>query len=97
MFYSLPLLRPSLFSSITIWIFLPTSSLGSSSSLGPDILFSNSAVKAHDSQAYGHMALTKKRTSFTFDIRYMLFAYLWDRVCSIFSGAGKFCFTHGLR
>ena len=25
------------------------------------------------------------------------FSYLWDRVCSIFSGAGKFCCAHGLR
>ena len=25
------------------------------------------------------------------------FSYLWDRVCSIFSGAGKFCLAHGLR
>ena len=22
---------------------------------------------------------------------------VWDRVCSIFSGAGKFCLAHGLR
>ena len=25
------------------------------------------------------------------------FSYLLDRVCSIFSGAGKFCLAHGLR
>ena len=25
------------------------------------------------------------------------FSYLRDRVCFIFSGAGKFCFAHGLR
>ena len=25
------------------------------------------------------------------------FPYLLDRVCSIFSGAGKFCLAHGLR
>ena len=24
-------------------------------------------------------------------------SYLWDGVCSIFSGAGKFCLAHGLR
>ena len=23
--------------------------------------------------------------------------YLWDRVCSMFGGAGKFCLAHGLR
>ena len=25
------------------------------------------------------------------------FSFLWDRVCSIFSGARKFCVAHGLR
>ena len=25
------------------------------------------------------------------------FPYLWDRVCSIFNDAGKFCLAHGLR
>ena len=27
----------------------------------------------------------------------IIFSYLWDRVCSIFSGAGKFFLAHGLR
>ena len=26
-----------------------------------------------------------------------LFSYLWDRICSILSGAGKFCLAHGLK
>ena len=26
----------------------------------------------------------------------MFFSYLWDRICPIFSGAGKFCLSHGL-
>ena len=25
----------------------------------------------------------------------IILSYLWDRVCSIFSGAGKFCLAHG--
>ena len=31
------------------------------------ILFSNSAVKVHDSQAYRNMGMTRERISFTFD------------------------------
>ena len=27
---------------------------------------------------------------------FVFFSYLWDRVCSFFSGAGKFCLAHGL-
>ena len=34
----------------------------------------------------------QKRTTFV-----TFFSYLWDRLCSIFSSAGKFCLAHGLR
>ena len=36
------------------------------------VLFSNSAVKVHDSQAYRNMEMTRERISFTFDPRDML-------------------------
>ena len=36
------------------------------------VLFSNSAVKFHDSQAYRKMEMTRERISFTFDPRDML-------------------------
>ena len=36
------------------------------------VLFSNSAVKVHDSQAYINMEMPRKRISFTFDPRDML-------------------------
>ena len=36
------------------------------------VLFSNSAVKVHDSQAYRNMQMTRERISFTFDPRDML-------------------------
>ena len=36
------------------------------------VLFSNSAVKVHDSQAYRNMEVTRERISFTFDPRDML-------------------------
>ena len=34
----------------------------------------------------------------TYETEFVLFlAMLWDRICSIFSDAGKFCIAHGLR
>ena len=36
------------------------------------VLFSNSAVKVHDSQAYRNIEMTKERISFTFDQRDIL-------------------------
>ena len=36
------------------------------------VLFSNSAVKVHDSQAYRNMEMTRERISFTFDPKDML-------------------------
>ena len=61
------------------WIFLRTSSLVTWSSYEmfnslrqhliskACVLFSNSAVKVHDSQAYRNMEMTRERISFTFD------------------------------
>ena len=49
-----------------------------------------------------HFCLIGKKTFLTYDTEFVLFlaksfSYLWDRVCSIFRGAGKFCLAHGLR
>ena len=69
------------------WIFLRTSSLATMSlyemfnSLRyhliskPCVLFSNSAVKVHDSQAYRVMVMTRERISFTFDSIDMLLSF----------------------
>ena len=43
-----------------------------SGSISSQKLFSNSAVKVHDSQAYRNMEMTRERISFTFDPRDML-------------------------
>ena len=32
-----------------------------------------------------------------FHLHLQSFSYLWDKVCSVFSGAGKFCLAHGPR
>ena len=45
---------------------------GSISSQKPKVLFSNSAVKVHDSQAYRNVEMTTERISFTCDSRDML-------------------------
>ena len=71
-------------SPMAAWIFLRTSSLVTWSlyemfnSLRKHliskacVLFSNSAAKVHDSQAYRNMEMTRERISFTFDPRDML-------------------------
>ena len=76
--------RSSSYSPMAAWIFLRTSSLVTWSlyemfnSLRYHliskacILFSNSAVKVHDSQAYRNREMTRERISFTFDPRDML-------------------------
>ena len=76
--------RSSSYSPMAAWVFLRTSSLVTWSlyemfnSLREHliskacVLFSNSAVKVHDSQAYRNMEITKERISFTFDPRDML-------------------------
>ena len=76
--------RSSSYSPMAAWIFLRTSSLVTWSlyemfnSLRQHlisqacVLFSNSAVKVHDSQAYINMEMTRERISFTFDPRDML-------------------------
>ena len=76
--------RSSSYSPMAAWIFLRTSSLVTWSlykmfnSLRQHliskacVLFSYSAVKVHDSQAYRNMEMTRERISFTFDLRDML-------------------------
>ena len=76
--------RSSSYSPMAAWIFLRTSSVVTWSlyemfnSLRQHliskacVLFSNSAVKVHDSQAYINMEMTRERISFTFDPRDML-------------------------
>ena len=76
--------RSSSYSQMAVWIFLRPSSLVTWSlhemfnSLryhlisNACILFSNSAVKVHESQAYRNMEMTSKRISFTFDPKDML-------------------------
>ena len=41
--------------------------------------------------------LLVKVYSFTLTELITAFSYLWDRICSNFSCAGKFCLAHGLR
>ena len=74
----------SSYSPMAAWIFLRTSSLVTWSlyeifnSLRSHliskacVLFFNSAVKVHDSQAYRNMEMTRERISFTFDPKDML-------------------------
>ena len=76
--------RSSSYSPMATWIFLRTSSLVAWSLYemfnSPRshliskacFLFSNSAVKVHDSQAYRNLEMTRERISFTFDPRDML-------------------------
>ena len=78
------MVRSSSYSQIVAWIFLSTSSLVTWSlyemfnslpqHLIPKacILFSNSTVMVHDSQAYRNIEMTRKRTSFTFEPKDML-------------------------
>ena len=69
------------YSPMAVWIFLRTSSLVTWSLYEmfnsiryhliskACVLFSISAVRVHDSQAYRHMEMTRERISFTFDPR----------------------------
>ena len=78
--------RSSSYSPMAAWIFLRTSSLVTWSlyemfiSLlyhlisNTCVLFCNSAVKVHDSQAYRNMEMTRERISFTFDPNDLLFS-----------------------
>ena len=45
------------------------------------VLFSNSAVNIHDSQAYRNMEMTRERISFTFDPRDMLLSFQMGFSC----------------
>ena len=67
------------YSPMAAWIFLQTSSLVTwslyemfNSGSKACVLFSNSAVKVHDSQAYRNMEMARECISFTFDPRDML-------------------------
>ena len=79
--------RSSSYSPMAAWIFLRTSSLVTWSlyemfnSLISKacVLFSNSAVKVHHSQAYRNMEMTRERISFTFDPRDMLFCHCFTK------------------
>ena len=83
-FRFLTTVRSPSYSPMAAWILLRTSSLVTWSlyeifnSLRSHliskacVLFSNSAVRVHDSQAYRNMKMTRERISFTFDPRDML-------------------------
>ena len=55
-----------------MWPLYEIKTFGSISSQKASVLFSNSAVKAHDSQAYRNMEMPRERIIFTFDPRDML-------------------------
>ena len=82
--------RSSSYSPMAAWIFLRKSLLETWSlykmfnslryhliSSKACVLFSNSAAKVHDSQAYRNMEMTRERISFTFDPRDMLLSLKW--------------------